>query len=126
MNLDVKFVEDNATFNTNFGESSEKIDANFGEVVVIGSANNIRLAEVELHADKWSSNENLHSQVVSIEGVTKNTQVDLTPTVEQLASFYYKDMALVAVNEGGVVTVYVIGQRPLNDYVMQVTLTEVS
>jgi hypothetical protein len=80
---------------------------------------------VELPADGWVGSENLYSQVVSIDGVTENSQVDLTPSVEQLAAFYYKDLALVAENEGGVVTVYAIGQKPANDYTIQVTITEV-
>lgn len=89
------------------------------------AAAQIRTSEVELRADKWVGSENLYSQVVSIDGVTKNSQVDLTPSVEQLATFYHKDLALVAENEEGVVTVYAIGQKPLNNYVIQVTLTEV-
>lgn len=90
------------------------------------AAAQVRTSEVELLAAEWVGSENIYSQVVSIDGVTENTQVDLTPSVEQLATFYHKDLALVAENEEGVVTVYAIGQKPLNDYVIQVTLTEVS
>ena len=39
--------------------------------------------------------------------------------------FYEKDITFVTENEGGVVTVYVIGQKPTNDYTIQVTITEV-
>ena len=84
------------------------------------------IREVTLYADKWVGNASLYSQVVEIEGVTENSQVDLTPSVEQLAIFYDKDIAFVTVNEEGVVTVYVIGQKPQNDYTIQVTITEVS
>lgn len=73
----------------------------------------------------WVGNASPYSQVVSIEGVTENSQVDLTPSVEQLAIFYEKDLAFVTENEGGVVTVYAIGQKPQNDYTIQVTITEV-
>ena len=45
--------------------------------------------------------------------------------MEQLAIFYDKSLALVAENEGGVVTVYAIGQKPENDYTIQATITEV-
>lgn len=82
---------------------------------------------VSLPADKWvTKGENLHSQVVEIPGVTTCTQVDLTPSVEQLAIFHNKDIAFVAGNKDGVVTVYAIGQKPTNDYTMQVTMEEVS
>lgn len=83
------------------------------------------IGEVELLADNWVGEGNLHSQVVAIEGITENSQVDLTPSVEQLVIFYEKDLTFVTENEGGVVTVYAIGQRPTNDYTVQVTITEV-
>lgn len=85
-----------------------------------------RLGYVTLPASGWSGENHLFSQVVTIYGVTSNTQVDLTPSVEQLAIFYEKDITFVTENEGGVVTVYAIGQKPQNDYTIQVTMTEVT
>lgn len=88
-----------------------------------------RIGEVTLTASGWvavDDAENLYSQVVSIDGVTEKDQVDLTPSVEQLAVFYNKDLAFVTENEDGVVTVYAIGQKPKNDYTIQVTITEVN
>lgn len=85
-----------------------------------------KIGEVALFASKWVKVEdNLYSQVVNIEGVTENSQVDLTPDVQQLMIFYEKDLSFVTENEDGVVTVYAIGQKPENDYTMQVTITEV-
>lgn len=80
---------------------------------------------VELLADRWEGSGNLYSQIVAVEGATENSQVDLTPSVEQLVVFYEKDLTFVTENEGGVVTVYAIGQKPANDYTIQVTITEV-
>lgn len=85
----------------------------------------VKIGEVTLAASGWSGAENIFSQIVTIEGVTANTQVDLTPSVEQLAIFYEKDLSFVTENDNGVVTVYAIGQKPQNDYTIQVTLTEV-
>ena len=84
-----------------------------------------RIGTVSLPASGWVGEGYLFSQVVNINGVTENSQVDLTPSVEQLAIFYEKDLAFVTENEDGVVTVYAIGQKPLNDYTIQVTITEV-
>lgn len=84
-----------------------------------------RITDVELPAAAWAGAESPYSQVVTIAGVTKYSQVDLTPSVEQLAIFHNKDLAFVTENEGGVVTVYAIGDKPTNDYTMQVTITEV-
>lgn len=80
---------------------------------------------VELRANKWTGSGNLYSQKVSIDGVTKNSQIDLTPSVEQLVIFYEKDLTFVTENDSGEVTVYAIGQKPTNDYSIQVTITEV-
>lgn len=85
-----------------------------------------RISEVSLFAGSWVGTESPYSQVVNVAGVTKNSQVDLTPSVEQLSIFYNKDLAFVTENENGVVTVYAIGQKPQNDYTIQVTITEVN
>lgn len=85
----------------------------------------IRVSEIELSADKWVGEESPYAQVVSIEGVTPYTQVDITPNVTQLHIFYDKDLSFVTENENGIVTVYAIGDKPQNDYVVQVTMTEV-
>lgn len=84
-----------------------------------------KIAEVSLWADAWIGTQSPYSQVVSIAGVTPNSQVDLTPSVEQLSIFHNKDLAFVTENENGIVTVYAIGQKPTNNYIMQVTITEV-
>lgn len=85
-----------------------------------------RIAEVTLLANAWVGSASPYSQVVAIDSVTENSQVDLTPSVEQLSVFYNKSLAFVTENEDGVVTVYAIGQKPENDYTIQATITEVS
>lgn len=89
------------------------------------SAKVAKIGNVTLLASDWLGEANLYYQVVDIEGVTENSQVDLTPDVQQLAAFYDKDISFVTENEDGVVTVYAIGQKPTNDYTIQVTITEV-
>lgn len=84
-----------------------------------------RIGEVRLTANGWIGNASPYSQVVNVAGVTENSQVDLTPSVTQLSAFWEKDLAFVTENVGGVVTVYAIGQKPTNDYTIQVTITEV-
>jgi hypothetical protein len=87
-----------------------------------------RLSSVTLLASAWEGVEGLdglYSQVVAIEGVTEHSKVDLLPSVEQLAIFHNKDVTFVTENEDGVVTVFAIGEKPTNDYTMQVQITEV-
>ena len=83
------------------------------------------IANVSLPAAGWKGTKSPWYQVVQIPGVTENSQVDLTPDVTQLAIFHDKDLAFVAENEEGVVTVYAVGQKPTNDYVIQATIKEV-
>lgn len=93
---------------------------------IIKNAALAKIGNVTLLASAWVGTDSPYSQVVTVEGATENSQVDLTPSVEQLAVFHEKDLAFVTENEGGVVTVYAIGQKPENDYEIQVTITEVA
>ena len=109
-----------------FTESSEKFNANFGVVYGGGGASTARITNISLLASAWTGVDGLYSQVVAVDGVTENSQVDLTPSIEQLAVFRHKDLAFVTENVDGVVTVYALGDKPLNDYTIQATITEVS
>lgn len=85
-----------------------------------------RIANVNIKASAWVGDSSPYSQRVTIDGVTEYSQVDLTPSVEQLSIFHNKDLAFVTENDNGTVTVYAIGQKPENDYVIQATITEVA
>ena len=89
------------------------------------SKSTARIAYIDLIAANWIGTTSPYSQVVAIDGVTEYSQVDLTPSIEQLVTFYDKDLGFVTENEDGIVTVYAIGQKPENDYTIQVTITEV-
>ena len=97
------------------------------DIIFNGTGKNpvAKIGEVTLSSSGWIGDVSPYSQVITVEGVTENSQVDLTPSVEQLSIFYEKDLAFVTENENGVVTVYAIGQKPQNDYTIQVTITEV-
>lgn len=94
------------------------------KVVQENTVSSAKIGEIVLTSKGWVGKESPYSQVVSIEGVTENSQVDLTPSAEQLAIFHKKDLAFVTENDDGVVTIYAIGQKPQNDYTIQVTITE--
>lgn len=82
-------------------------------------------SSITLLASAWVGNGDAYSQVVEVPGVTANTKVDLQPTSEQLAEFHYKVLAFVAENDGGVITVYAIGDKPTGNHTIQITKTEV-
>lgn len=85
-----------------------------------------RISNVTLLASAWTGSEGLYSQVVTIDGITEYSKVDLLPSVEQLAIFHNKDVTFHTENKNGVLTVYAIGDKPLLDYTMQAQITEVS
>lgn len=85
-----------------------------------------RIVYINILASAWKGSNSLYSQVVTVPGATKNSQVDLTPSIDQLVIFYNKNLTFVTENVNGVVTVYAIGQKPQNDYTIQATVTEVS
>ena len=84
-----------------------------------------RVAEITLLSSAWEGADHLYFQVVALEGITEYSQVDLKPSAEQLAIFRQKDIAFSTENDDGIVTVFVVGDRPTNDYTMQVSITEV-
>ncbi len=106
-------------------------DADKAEIVAMvlqsinASGSPARIGTVTLPAANWIGNESPYSQVVDVEGATANSQIDLTPSVEQLTIFYEKDLTFVTENDNGKVTVYAIGQKPERDYTIQITITEV-
>lgn len=92
----------------------------------LGGGSTPWLTTISLPASAWvTTSTSLHSQVVTIAGITSNSRVDLFPTVEQLAIFHEKDVAFQTANDNGKVTVYAIGDKPANDYTMQAQITEV-
>lgn len=85
-------------------------------------------ASVELKASAWEETEDgrwCQAVTVNNANITPTSKVDLQPSSEQLSVFHEKDLAFVAENEGGNVSVYCVGQAPQNDYEIQCTITEV-
>lgn len=106
--------------------SDEHIKEIVREYLEENSSNSkVKVGQVTLLASAWTGINNTYSQVANIEGATENSKVDLTPSAEQLSEFYENNLVFVAENNGGVVTVYVVGEKPQKDYTIQVTITEV-
>ena len=108
-----------------YNRDSNKVDKGLYDLIMQETVVNTKVSSVKLLANAWEGDASPYSQVVSIPGVTENSIVDLTPSVEQLAVFHNKDLAFVTENVGGVVTVYAIGQIPTNDDTIPVAITEV-
>lgn len=115
------------TFDVDFKDTSHSLNADFGAVQVIdtGGGQLPRIVGVTLLADAWVGEASPYLQVVNIEGATEYSKVDLQPSVEQLEIFRNKDLALSTENDGGIITVYAVGDKPTRDYTIQATITEV-
>ena len=85
-----------------------------------------RLSTISLPVANWTGDASPYSQEVTINTVTSATKIDLQPTVAQIVSLQDQDIALMAENIDGVVTIYSFGGKPSADMTMQVLLTEVS
>ena len=102
-----------------------------GEITVVmegpfgGNGTAVKLTEITLRASDWKGGESPYSQVVENENVSVNSKVDLQPSVEQLEIFRDMVLAFTTENDGGVVTVYAIGDKPTSDYTIQATIMEV-
>ena len=113
-------------FNSFMTESEQRFQSLVDQFnVAIGSSGK-RATWITLLASAWKGEASPYSQVVEIESVTAYSQVDLLPSAEQLVEFKKKDLDLVTENEDGVITVFAIGTKPIQDWTIQATVTEVS
>ena len=80
---------------------------------------------IALLANAWQGASSPYKQIVEIDGVTPYSKIDLQPNAEQLSIFNQKELTFLVENENGIVTVVCIGQKPMNDYIIQATITEV-
>ncbi len=90
-----------------------------------GSGSTEKITNVYLPVIGWKGAASPYSQEVSVGEVSVNSRVDLILSEEQLSAFYDKDLVLFAQNSDGVVTVFAIGDKPLEDLTIQAIVTEV-
>lgn len=84
-----------------------------------------KITSVTLAAENWTGDANPWSQVITINGVTANSKVDLQPTAVQIVELQNADIMLMVENDGESTTAYAIGGKPEVDYTMQALITEV-
>lgn len=90
---------------------------------------------VTLYADKWERVVDLggadvvdtYYQVATVNNatITPNSKVDLQPNADQLCKLYDWGVALTTENNGGIITVYAVGDKPSESLPIQATVTEV-
>lgn len=86
----------------------------------------VKLTVITLPAAGWKGAASPYAQQVSVDGISVSSMVDLQPDARQLEQLRRLELALTAVNEEGVVTVYATGDLPAEDITVQATVTEVT
>lgn len=84
-----------------------------------------KITYISLLAENWAGTESPYSQVVTVNGVTERSRVDLQPTTAQIIELQKEDASLVTENNAGTVTVYAIGNKPSADHTIQTSIVEV-
>lgn len=84
------------------------------------------ISNVLLRADAWEGSDGAYYQVVDVPGVTSNSKVNLQLGPDQVMSLSDQDIYFTTENNGGVVTVHAIGDKPQNDYTFQATIKVVT
>ena len=85
-----------------------------------------KLATITISASKWGGSTSPYSQVVSVNGVNANSKLDLQPTPNIIASLQDSETSLMLTNNNGVVTAWAIGNKPTENYTVDVLITEVT
>ena len=87
-----------------------------------------RVVEVTLLASAWTATDipNNYTQTIEVEGVTKTSKIDLQPSDEQIILLHERAVNFSATNIDGVVVARAVGDKPIHDYFMQATVTEVT
>ena len=88
-------------------------------------ANATRIVSFTALATGWKGGESPWFQTVEVPGVSAASKVDIQLRADQLQQLHEKDIAFTTENEGGVVTLWAIGDKPEEDLTFQATLTEV-
>ena len=90
-----------------------------------------RVVTVTLDVEQWSEitsetdpNLGYYGQTVTLDGITKNSKLDLQPSADMLAEFQTLNLVFVTENKNGVISVYSVGVMPLKSYTMQATIIE--
>jgi len=74
----------------------------------------------------WKGASSPYSQtVITTDSITANCILDLQPDAVTLSKLYDKGIALMAENDGGVVTIHALGVKPDWDITTQFTAREV-
>ena len=107
-------------------EKTNKLIEEAEKVVEGGvSGSPYKTTEVTLKAADWVGETSPYTQIVPVNGVTPNSKVIVDLDEEQADIFSAKDADFIVTNDNGIVTFKIRGDKPKNDYTIQVSIIEV-
>lgn len=83
-----------------------------------------RVTTITLTTDWIEMADGKYGQVIELDEITKYSRLDLQPDVDMIAEFKKLGLVFVTENNDGVITVYSVGNMPLNSYTVQATIVE--
>lgn len=83
-----------------------------------------RVVSVELTTNWIEFSEGKYGQVVAFDNITEHSRLDLHPSIDMLTEFKQLGLAFIAENNGGIITVYSVGNIPSIPYTIQATIVE--
>ena len=90
-----------------------------------GGSSSVILATINTPVASWKGATSPYSQVVNVENISVNHKVELSLSAAQIEALSGQIIHFTAENNGGIVTVYAIGDKPATDCEFQASLTEV-
>lgn len=83
-----------------------------------------RVIAIALTTNWTQDADNKYSQVIALDNITAHSRLDLQPNADMIAEFKQLGLVFVTENNGGVITVYSVGNMPTKEYTMQATIVE--
>lgn len=93
----------------------------------MGGGGGTKLTTITAPAANWKGGTSPYSQVIDVEGISVNSAVYIALSAEQIQSLMQagKEISFAAENDGGIVTLYAVGDHPGMDLNFQAVLLEV-
>lgn len=84
-----------------------------------------KITHIYISKDYWKGATSPYSQEIEIPNASVNSKVEIQLDAEQLERLSQQRFTMLVGNSGGEFTVYAVGDKPLSDIYLQISLTDV-
>lgn len=110
---------------TDLGEGGGIVVEMMGPYAGQGDTSAAKLVDITLPAAQWKGASSPFSMLISVEGISLRSRVDLFPSIDILEKLRLTGTGLCAENNDGAITLYALGGKPQEDITVQAAITEV-